>query len=148
MPSVPAWFKRELRVLDPRYFVIYNDDFCYWEVKMKLDFSRKIDLPGSYTSDRTHHVATPASQLRVRMHNPTVAIFEDLNDRAMLELRQRRQAFLSRSPGQDDEVTEIAKRNKEARAKREEVGQQMVVDGFMEDHKYKRRKTWVMPSPA
>jgi hypothetical protein len=121
---VPDWFCKELSFIDPRYYVVKNADTDLFEIKMRLDFARKLD-PSHF----------------VRMRNPTIAVFDRLNDTALNSLRRRRRKALERMGGPEGELREIVSRNKEAKQKRVEYGQDQMAEGFMEDYRFNRKHT-------
>lgn len=86
MRPIPTWFERDLALIDPEYFVVYNDHYDYFEIKRKMSFSRKVEIPGSATADG--RVLRKDQLLKVAMRNPTVAVFKILNDAALLNLRE------------------------------------------------------------
>lgn len=126
MPTPPAWFVKELAVVDSTYFLWFNEEYDYWEVKKKMDFNRKID------EDVAKNI-----QLRARAKNPTVAVFRRLNDDAILEMRKRKYLGLKhhRAYRDDDYINWIISQNREAKAKKKELADEMIADGAMRWHK-------------
>lgn len=124
---IPRWFDKELLIIDPRYYVVRNDGLNIFEIKVRMDFARKMD-PGHF----------------IRMHNPTIAVFERLNDDALNDLRRRKWIAAHRHGGPEAELKEIIARNKEAKRKKIEMGHDQIAEGFMENYKYKRRHTVTM----
>ncbi len=37
MMNPPSWFLRELEILDPTYFLVYNEEYLYWEVMKEME---------------------------------------------------------------------------------------------------------------
>jgi hypothetical protein len=138
---IPRWFERELSFIDPRYFVVFNEEYRYYEVKVRMNFSRKVEIPGSVTSDGRNRVITKSVSLAMRVKNPTVAVFDHPADTVLDDLRRRRRIAANRPGGEDAELREIIARNKKAKKKKIELGQEQMAEGFMEDYKYKRRHT-------
>lgn len=118
----PEWFLKELAVIDSSYFLFFNEEYQYWEVKKRMDFNRKIG----------ENVASNI-QLRARAKNPTVAVFKRLNDDAILEMRKRKYLGLkhNRLYREDDYINWIIQQNREAKSKKKELADEMVADGAM-----------------
>jgi hypothetical protein len=127
MPTPPAWFVKELAVVDPTYFLYYNEQYSYWEIKKRMDFNRKID----------ENVAKNR-ELRARAKNPTVAVFSRLNDDAILDLRKRKYMGLKhhRANREDDYLNWIISQNREAKAKKRQIALEMMAEGAMRAYKY------------
>lgn len=144
MALVPSWFERELACIDPSYFVVWNDLYRYYEIKRKMDFKRTVEIEGGATSDgRGHGVVTEDKIIKIAMHNPTVAVFKILNDAALTDLRQRKYMGLKfhRAYRDDEFLKWIARENREAKAKKEELARELIATGFMEMHRLERRHT-------
>ena len=123
MATVNKCFKRDLRVLDPNYFVRYNSEYQYYEIKKKMDVLR---------TDKDNGV-------RVKIKDPTVAVFHHLNDSAIQNMKERK--FLGRKYEGEKYIQWIARRNKESRAKKKQIAREMVAEGFMEEYKFQRKKS-------
>ncbi len=124
MAVVPRCFKRDLRVLDPSYFVRYNSEYQYYEIKRKMSVNR---------TDKDNG-------LRVKIKDPTVAVFHHLNDSAIQNMQERK--FLGRKYDGEKYLKWIKNRNKESRAKKKQIAREMVAEGFMEEHKFQRKKSF------
>jgi hypothetical protein len=138
---VPDWFCKELSFIDPRYFVVFNEEYRYYEVKVRMNFSRKVEIPGSVTSDGRNRVIMKGVSLKMRIKDPTVAVFDHPIDSILDDLRRRRRIAANRPGGEDAELREIIARNKKAKKKKIELGQEQMAEGFIEDYKYNRRHT-------
>jgi hypothetical protein len=123
MATVNKCFKRDLKVLDPSYFVRYNSEFQYYEIKKKMDVKR---------TDKDNGI-------KVRIKDPTVATFRHLNDSAIQNMNKRK--YLGRKYEGDKYLEWIKNTNKEARAKGKTLAREMVAEGFMEEYKHQRKKT-------
>lgn len=124
MAVVNKCFKRDLKVLDPSYFVRYNDEYQYYEIKKKMSVKR---------TDKENGI-------RVRIKDPTVAIFHHLNDSAIQNMNKRK--FLGRKYDGEKYLKWIKDRNKESKAKGKALAREMVAEGFMEEYKHQRKKTF------
>lgn len=124
MSTVNKCFKRDLKVLDPSYFVKYNDEYRYYEIKRKMDVKR---------TDKENGI-------KVKIKDPTVAIFHHLNDSAIQNMQKRK--FLGRQYDGDKYLQWIKNRNKEARVKRKIVAQEMQVEGHMRRHNWGKKKIY------
>lgn len=123
MAVVNKSFKRDLKALDPSYFVRYNHEYQYYEIKKKMSINR---------TDKDNGV-------RVRIKDPTVATFRHLNDSAIQNMQKRK--FYGRKYEGEKYLQWIARRNKEARAKGKTLAREMVAEGFMEEYKFQRKKS-------
>ena len=124
MATVNKCFKRDLKVLDPSYFVRYNNEYQYYEIKKKMDVKRTDKDKG----------------IKVRIKDPTVAVFHHLNDSAIQNMQERK--FLGRKYDGEKYLNWIKSRNKESRAKKKQIAREMVAEGFMEEHKFQRKKSF------
>lgn len=74
MMLIPEWFAKELAIVDDAYYVFPNENYQYFEIKRRMDIDRKDKENGK----------------RVRIKDPTVAVFKSLNDDALLSIRKRK----------------------------------------------------------
>ncbi len=141
MRPIPTWFERDLALIDPEYFVVYNDHYDYFEIKRKMSFSRKVEIPGSATADG--RVLRKDQLLKVAMRNPTVAVFKILNDAALLNLRERKYIGrkFHRAFNETAFLDWIVRQNRDAKEKKEQLAAEMIAEGFMEMHRLERRHT-------
>jgi hypothetical protein len=77
--------------------------------------------------------------VKVRIKDPTVATFRHLNDSAIQNMNKRK--FLGRKYEGLKYLEWIKNRNKEAKAKGKLLAREMVVEGFMEEYKFQRKKS-------
>lgn len=124
MAAVNKCFKRDLKVLDPSYFVRYNSEYQYYEIKRKMDVKR---------TDKDNGI-------KVRIKDPTVAVFHHLNDSAIQNMQKRK--FLGRKYDGEKYLKWIKNRNKEASTKKKQIAREMVAEGFMEEYKFQRKKSF------
>lgn len=130
MRTIPRWFEKDLAIIDPSYYVFYNDLYDYFEIKRRMDVSRKVAI----TEEKLRHV---------RVHNPTVAVFKILNDAALLDLRKRKYIGLKfhRAYKDDAYLDWLVAQNREAKKKKQELAHEMMAEGFMEMHRLQTRHT-------
>ncbi len=124
MATVNKCFKRDLQVLDPNYFIRYNSEYQYYEIKRKMSVNR---------TDKDNGI-------RVKIKDPTVAVFHHLNDSAIQNMQERK--FLGRKYDGEKYLKWIKDRNKESRAKKKQIAREMVAEGFMEEYKFQRKKSF------
>ena len=139
MPTPPAGFLKQLDCIDPTYFVYFNEEYGYWEIKKKMDFDRKIDED-----------AARNRQIRARAKDPTVGVFFRLNDDALLDLRKRKYLGLKhhRANREDDYLNWIISQNREAKAKKRQMALEMMAEGMMKMHRMETSHTVVYGSKA
>lgn len=130
MESPPKWFLDELEIIDPTYFVVRNEDYQYYEIKRKMDIDRKDKDNGK----------------RVRIHNPTVAVFHTLNDEALLSIRRRKYIGLQYKQDSMAYLKDIQKQNKEAREKAKQIAREQMAEGYMRIYNLGRKKYYLTPS--
>jgi len=119
----PRWFVQDLRLIDPTYFPAWNDDYHYWEIKKKLEVYRK---------DKDNGKA-------VFLKDPTVAVFETLDMRAVHRLRSRKLVGLKYA-GTKKYLKDIERQNREAQAKGRELARDRIAREFMDAYKISKRK--------
>ena len=126
MATVNKCFKRDLKIIDESYYVVHNPWFNYFEIKKKMNILRTDKEKGR----------------KVKIKNPTLAIFFpwEMNDVALNNLRKRK--WVGRQQRGDSYINDIAKRNKEARAKGKLIAQEMQVEGHMRRHNWGRKKIY------
>ena len=125
----PEWFIRELKLIDPLYFVWWNDEYEYWEIKVKKEFVRRADS-----------LSTPTMQVIVRAKNPTIDVVHSLDQRCLHNLRRRK--FLDdqdarADPDRDPYLDRLIDRNKEAKRKKILLGREMVAEGLIKQQRMK-----------
>jgi len=140
--NAPEWFLKELEMIDPRYFVAWNEPYRYWEIKLRLKFDRKIEVEGGAVSDGTHHMLTEDQVIRYRVENPTIAIEPYLNDLALNNLRRRKYLRL-KYKGDFDELNEIAENNRQAEEKAHQLGIELIAEGLMKMDKIGNKRSQV-----
>jgi hypothetical protein len=127
MRAIPDFFVRDLEIIDPTYFVKYNQLYNYFEIKKEMEVERKDKERG----------------IRVRIKNPTVAVFRSLNEAALNNLRKRKYEGLkyARKHDSDEYLNDIIRSNKEAKKKKEQIALEMVAEGMIKiDNIENRRK--------
>ena len=113
------WFERELELIDPTYFVVFNKRYQYYEIKKQMNVVRNGEL------------------VVVR---PTLAVFRRLNDRALDNLRQRKFMGIKYSGDSKKYLNYLNSLNKEAKKKKQEFAMEMMAEGYMKIHNLGRRK--------
>jgi hypothetical protein len=110
---IPAWFEKELKMIDHLYFPEWNAQYEYWEIKRKM----------------TEHFTSAKHGIAIKFHNPTVGVYTHLNDATLENLRERK--WLSRRyPGQSY-VTWLINQAKDAKDKKEQLAVEMATEGMM-----------------
>jgi hypothetical protein len=144
---VPKWFLRELKIIDPTYFVTWNDEYQYFEIRKKMNMEKIVEVPGKeiLSGEELHGLRRP-QLLKITMRNPTVAVFKILNDQALIDMRKRKYIGLKFQRNNDPlaYLKWIMAQNKEAKAKKEEIAHEMITDGIMKMHKLETSKTFDM----
>ena len=118
MKIVPNWFKRELKILDPKYYVVYNDHYNYFEIK---------------------HTVRIIRHGREFISRPNLAVFKVLNDAAMTNLRKRKYVGRKFQGDTKKYLNWIRRNNEEAKEKKRQIGLEMMTEGYMRIHNLGRR---------
>jgi hypothetical protein len=141
--KAPAWFEKELKMIDPRYFLYWNEYYGYWEIKCRMIFDRTVEIgvDGAW-SDGTNHGITEKQVIRSRAENPTIAIHHVLNDGALIALRRRKYLRL-KYKHDEDELKEIEEMNREATEKASRMGVEMIADGLIKMDKLENKRSQV-----
>jgi hypothetical protein len=127
MEPVPNWFKRELRTVDPNYYVVINEESQVYRIMMNSDVVVQSPFRGAY-----------------RIIGPkTVDVFRYLNDEALTKLRYRkwlgRQMKIIENP--NAEWNFLQAQEKAAKAKEMDLVYDMMAEGGMEAYKIDRKHT-------
>ena len=122
---VPEWFKRELKIIDPTYYVFMNNNVGYNYYEIRKDFH------WFNGTDRTEHWASPS-----------LANFKLLNNAALDSLRERKRRGLQfeKKYYEDRLLQEIKRENREIREKNKELALDMMAEGFIRIEDQGRRK--------
>jgi len=128
---IPKWFTSELASIDPKYFIEYNDAYNYYEIKHHVEYC----------------VVDDWGRVEKRSVNPTVAVFQHLNDAALTDIRRRKKigemfARLSDKDSAKAYRKWIVNQNAEAKRKAQELADEMMTKGFMKIHKLQTSKTF------
>lgn len=126
---VPEWFKKELEVIDPRYFVIYNDKFDYYQVKHRFEYVVVVD-----------------GRLNKREGEAALATYTHLNDSAVTDMRRRKQIGLKfqRTYNPNAYLQWIKAMNREANQKAHRLALEMTAEGLMKIYNFDRVKQYDM----
>ena len=113
---VPEWFKKELEVIDPRYFVVYNPDYNYFQVRHRFEY-----------------VVVTNGGLNKREGEAALATYTHLNDSAITDMRRRKQIGLKfqRTYNPNAYLQWIKAMNREAQQKAHRLALEMAAEGFM-----------------
>lgn len=139
--KAPAWFEKELKMIDPRYFLLWNELYGYWEIKCRMIFDRTVEIEGA-KSEWEKATRTPVQVIRARAENPTIAIHHVLNDGALIALRRRKYLRL-KYKHDEDELKEIEEMNREATEKASRMGVEMIADGLIKMDKLENKRSQV-----
>lgn len=127
---IPEWFAKELAIVDDAYYVFPNENYQYFEIKRRMDIDRKDKENGK----------------RVRIKDPTVAVFKSLNDDALLSIRKRKYIGLQYRQNMLEYMKDIQRQNREAKAKAIEIAREQIAEGFMRIFQWNRKKYYLTPS--
>jgi hypothetical protein len=130
----PEWFLKEIVMIDPTYYVVYNDEFDYYQVMKEI---RVFDVG-------------PDGKMEKQDRTSALATFRYANDRALDDLRRRKKFSLqfNRASTEDDDnayLNWIAEQNRENNAKAREYSIEMRAEGYMKMHKARTSATFNMP---
>jgi len=115
----PKWFERELQIIDDTYFVVFNREYEYYEIKKQMNVVKNGELV---------------------VVKPTLAVFRRLNETALDNLRERK--FMGRKYAGDPKkyLKYINGLNEEAKKKKQELAVEIMAEGYMRIHNLDRRK--------
>ena len=122
----PSWFLKQLTIIDKTYFPVWNEHYAYWEIKKRMEIAR--------TNGDTGHL--------VNIKDPTLAIFNHLNDNALLTLRRRKYNGLMyhRKYSSTAYLDHIVRANRIAKKKMKEIAHERMAEGFMKMYDMSRKK--------
>lgn len=125
MESVPRWFKRELRMVDERYYVEVDEQARIYRILMKSDVVVESPMLGSY-----------------RIVGPkTVDVFQHCNANAIMHLRYRkwlgRKMKIIENPRA--EMAFMQAQEKAAKDKEMRLAYDMMAEGLMEGYRLDRK---------
>lgn len=125
--DAPKWFLRELKLIDPRYFPFFNEEYDYWEIRHHVVYS----------------VTDDAGRIERREMDPTLAVFKHLNDAALDDLRRRKRigekfARIDQKLANKAYLKWINDMSKESAKKGRELGIEMQAKGWMQIFKHLR----------
>jgi len=115
----PKWFERELEIIDPTYFVVFNKKYQYYEIKKQMNVVKEGGL------------------VVVR---PTLAVFRRLNDRALNNLRERKHTGRKYAGDSKKYLNYLNSLNVESKKKKRELAHEMMAEGYMRIHNLGRKK--------
>lgn len=125
MVSPPAWFLRELKTVDPTYYVRTKEDTQVYEIVKDADILVESPMRGAF-----------------RITGPKVVdVFRYLNDEALTHLRHRkylgRRMNILESP--QKEFSFLMAQEKAAKQKEMNIAYDMMTEGFQEGYKIERK---------
>jgi hypothetical protein len=133
MRAIPNWFKRELRNIDPRLEIEYDQHYNFFNIYITVDL---------YLYDKGKKI-----HIRERLLK---ACFRDLNEKAMSELRERHwiaQRFNARGDGKAY-LRQIQSNNREAKKKQKKLAADMIVEGMKKIYESGTKQTYDMGGVA
>lgn len=113
------WFERELAIIDNTYFVVFNKKYQYYEIKKQMNVVKNGDLV---------------------VVKPTLAVFRKLNDRALNNLRARKQMGIRYSGDPKKYLNYLNSLNKESKKSKRNLAMEMMAEGYVRIHQLERRK--------
>lgn len=128
MTEISKGFLRDLNTVDQTYFPKWNGEHSYWEIRRRLDYTRRIK-----GSDKT-----------LRIKDPVVAIFKQLNDGAIKNMRKRKQVGLKYAHKPMGYLQEIIDDNKAARIKGTRLIREEMAEVFMDFYEFSKKKSFMM----
>lgn len=134
------WFLKELQMIDSRYFVVWNEMYGYWEIKVRLDCDRKTETVSKEEMDVPGVIKNAQEAMRVFAKNPTIAVELRLDDAALNDLR-RRKYLRTKYVHNEDEIRDIAYRNKQAEEKASRLGIELIADGLIKLDKIENQRS-------
>jgi hypothetical protein len=125
MVSPPAWFLRELKTVDPNYYVVANEEARVYRIMMNSDVVVESPMRGAF-----------------RITGPkTVDVFQHLNADALMHLRYRkwlgRQMKIIENP--QNELAFLMAQEKAAKAKEMNLAHEMMAEGLQEGYRIDRK---------
>lgn len=130
MRSIPRWFKRELKFIDPRAEIEYDPYYNFFNIYITVDIVRYED-----------------GHKRTVRHRLLKGCYRELNDKAMADLHYRHW-IAQRYNAKGDKnayMKEIDRDNRDARQKREQYAKEILAEGAKEWGKVVRgRQSWSM----
>lgn len=127
MSLIPTFFLRELKIIDPTYYVVYNPEIRTFDIMQDIkELVRRKD--GSYTWAKTSLL---------------LAFFKHPNDQALTELRRRKRLGINLNLIEHPRRYEtwVKRINAENRAKKSIIGVEMIAEGYRRIHKHRTSKT-------
>ena len=115
----PDWFTKDLKIIDPTYYVVFNRKYEYYEIKKQMNIVRNGELV---------------------VVKPTLAVFHKLNERALDNLRQRKHMGLKYGGDPMKYLNYLNELNKEAKKKKQQFAIETMAEGYMRIHNLERRK--------
>lgn len=118
MKPIPEWFKKDLKMVDENYFVVYNQFYDYFEIKRRIHIH--------YFKERTKKWAEVN-------HLATVGVFKVLNTTAIDSLLKRKKIGLKFNYKENPKKywDWVAKQEKEARQKAKDMAIDHMTEGVI-----------------
>jgi len=114
---VPKWWRKELSFIDPRYRVIWNKHYRYYNVQ----YFNRHPLVRRWTN---------------------IAVYRYLNDQALDDMRKRKRMGLKCKGDLNQHMKWIKEQEREAKRKEGEIAQEMMTEGYMKMHEVGRKKSF------
>jgi len=114
----PKWFERELQIIDDTYFVVFNREYEYYEIKKQMNVVKNGELV---------------------VVKPTLAVFRRLNERALNNLRERKHMGIKYAGDPKKYLKYINSLNVEAKKKKQQLAIETMAEGYMRIHNLGRK---------
>lgn len=112
---IPEWFKRDLKNLDPTYFIAYNDHYNYFEIKKRFHY----------------YVKDSWGRIEERLETPNLATFKHLNEDAMTNLRKRKRMGEKFEGDTAKYIRYIQSLHRESKKKARQLRLEMMAEAFI-----------------
>jgi len=115
---IPAWFLKELKIIDPTYFVDWNKHYGYYEIKKKM-----------------HKEVTDKTTGKTAVFNdPVVATYFNLVPDSLNNMRERK--YIGRIHSGVKYLNWIISQNKIERRKKKLINRKLLAEALIDFHKF------------
>jgi len=115
---IPAWFLRDLKTIDPSYFVDWNKHYRYYEIRKKMHQEIR--------DKKTGKTAV--------FHNPVVATFFSLVPDSITNMKERK--YMGRVRNGIKHLNWIISQNKIEKEKRKVINRKLLAEALIDFHKF------------
>lgn len=123
----PAWFLRDLEIIDKSYFPAWNEKLGLWEIKKKM---------------HEYHLF---KGFFMEIKDPTIGVFKELNNNALDNIRERRRLSVL-YPG-DKYFKWVLAQAQQSRQKKNQLAVEMATEGIMKIVNFGKSKQFDMKVP-